>query len=344
MRLADEPYFSILVLCFNVEQYLGEFLQSVFAQTFAGWELVLVDDGSEDTTGSLIDEAQEAYPEKITAIHQKHAGQFVTRMTALDKAQGAYVVFADADDCLRSDALELIFECAAQRPDALIQFKYSIRADFSSVDGPKYPQTVELKDSVLSARDYMLCACESNFNNLWNKAIPAKFAKLGEGYSKYKGVAIGEDVIYLMGVLKQIDAVVALDEVLYFYRQHPSSVMHVFNPNNFHFQKAMCEAIEGTAKRWKDERIEDAVKKKRLILCVESVRYLMSSNYNFSKLHKAVRDICSDPFLRQSLDKRYYSELSWKRRVLVRLIEHKWFFMVAVSVCFERARLSALSS
>ncbi len=100
--------FSIVVPVYNVEQYLDTCVQSVLSQTYTGYELILVDDGSSDRCGSMCDEYA-ANNEFVKVVHKRNGGLSSARNAGLDIANGEYVIFLDSDDFWDDDhALENI--------------------------------------------------------------------------------------------------------------------------------------------------------------------------------------------------------------------------------------------
>jgi len=98
------PRVSVNLCCYNSEKYLDETLQSVISQTFTDWELVVVDDGSTDSTAAIIRAyIERGYP--IRYIYQQNTGLGQARNTALDLSNGTYVAFVDHDDVWAPDKL-----------------------------------------------------------------------------------------------------------------------------------------------------------------------------------------------------------------------------------------------
>ena len=105
--------FSVLVPVYQAERFLDACIQSVLCQTFTDFELILVDDGSKDRSGAICD----AYAEKdarIRAFHKENGGQFSARSFALQHASGEIIVFLDADDALKENALERMEQTFAE--------------------------------------------------------------------------------------------------------------------------------------------------------------------------------------------------------------------------------------
>ena len=89
--------FSIIVPVYNAEQWLERCVDSIVAQTYTDWELLLVDDGSTDRSGTICDRYAASDP-RIQAIHKPNGGVSSARNLGLDHAQGEWITFADADD------------------------------------------------------------------------------------------------------------------------------------------------------------------------------------------------------------------------------------------------------
>jgi glycosyltransferase involved in cell wall biosynthesis len=92
------PAVSVITPAFNVESYLAEAVESVLAQTFTDWELVIVDDGSRDGTRALAERYRAAHPDRIVVVSQENRGLAAARNTGLRVARGAVLALLDSDD------------------------------------------------------------------------------------------------------------------------------------------------------------------------------------------------------------------------------------------------------
>jgi len=112
--------FSIIVPVYNGEKYLREALDSVVSQTYADWEMILIDDGSSDGSLGICSEYA-ARDRRIQCIHQENQGVAITRRNGVEKASGEYIVFLDCDDWLDLDCLEKLDEAIRKEtPDILL--------------------------------------------------------------------------------------------------------------------------------------------------------------------------------------------------------------------------------
>ena len=101
---------SIIVPVYNVELYIAECIDSILAQTFKDWELILVDDGSKDNSGKICDEYAQK-DSRIKVIHKKNEGLSSSRNTGLDNISGKFVTFVDSDDViLGEDTLQKLID------------------------------------------------------------------------------------------------------------------------------------------------------------------------------------------------------------------------------------------
>ena len=101
------PRVSVLSAVFNVEEYLCRFLDSVINQSYSEWELILVDDGSSDSSGSICEDYA-ARDSRIKVFHQENRGVSAARNKALALASADWIYFADSDDELMPDCLKIL--------------------------------------------------------------------------------------------------------------------------------------------------------------------------------------------------------------------------------------------
>lgn len=94
----DENLISIVMPCYNSQDYIGEAIDSVQKQTYPNWELVICDDCSKDNSVEVVKKIAETDPRIILVVSEANGGTAAARNKALDKAKGRYVVFLDSDD------------------------------------------------------------------------------------------------------------------------------------------------------------------------------------------------------------------------------------------------------
>ena len=123
--------FSIIIPIYNIENYIGECIESVLCQTFTDFELILVDDGSTDRSLEVIKQYQKK-DNRIIVIHQENAGPGSARNAGIKRASGEYMVFFDGDDFLvKKEALEHLYQCSAEQDIMVYPLKYM--SDYNKV-------------------------------------------------------------------------------------------------------------------------------------------------------------------------------------------------------------------
>ena len=127
--MTDNPSVSIVIPVYNSEKYLRMMVDSVLKQTFQDFELLLVDDGSTDSSGSIVDEYA-LKDARVKALHKKNGGVSDARNAGIEAAKGEYLVFWDNDDYVYPDYLEVMVN-ASEGYDLLITRPVQCR-----IDGP----------------------------------------------------------------------------------------------------------------------------------------------------------------------------------------------------------------
>ena len=127
----SRPIASVVIPVYNVERYLAEAIESVFAQTRATLEIVVVDDGSTDGSRAVA----EGYARRVRVVSQAHKGIGAARNRGLEEVRGEYVAFLDADDVWEPRKIEL--QLAAIESDPLLDIVFGHLENFVS------PEVVE---------------------------------------------------------------------------------------------------------------------------------------------------------------------------------------------------------
>lgn len=155
----DNPKISVIVPVYNVEQYLPRCIDSILAQTFTDFELLLIDDGSTDNSGKICDEYAKKKDTKIRVWHKENGGVSSARNMGLDFAKGEYIQFIDSDDFIEKNMFEIVYN-TCENADIVVTDYY--------VNTKK--QTIYKKQIISS--DIITSIFESKvFGALWNKFL-----------------------------------------------------------------------------------------------------------------------------------------------------------------------------
>ena len=116
-------FFSVIVPIYNIEKYLPRCIDSVLAQSFDDFELILVDDGSPDNCPKICDEYA-VKDARIKVIHKENGGLVSARQVGIKKAVGDYVFHLDGDDAVCNDALESAYKIINETNADIVSFSY----------------------------------------------------------------------------------------------------------------------------------------------------------------------------------------------------------------------------
>ena len=118
-------FFSVIVPIYNIEKYLSRCIDSVLSQTFADFELILVDDGSPDNCPKICDEYAKKDP-RIKVVHKENGGLVSARQAGLSIADGDYIFNLDGDDAITPDALISAYQIIKDTKADMVSFSYRI--------------------------------------------------------------------------------------------------------------------------------------------------------------------------------------------------------------------------
>lgn len=204
----QEEIVSLVVPVYEVEVYLSRALDSVLAQTYAAWEMILVDDGSPDRCGEICD-AYAARDSRIHVIHQKNGGLSAARNTGMRHCTGKYLMFLDSDDYLAPDALEFLVRRAEEGPyDIVMAGHYRVEPDGST---PNQSEMWEESTDFEKIRHDILLNVLPNF--AWGKLYRRT---LWEGVSFPQGRLV-EDLSAVAPVFCAASSACVCRTPLYFY-------------------------------------------------------------------------------------------------------------------------------
>ena len=210
---------SIIVPVYQVEKYIRQCIESILAQTFTDFELILVDDGSKDNSGKICDEYAEK-DKRIRVIHKENDGLSDARNKGLDNASGNYFMFVDGDDYIAPNMAECLYKkiSEAKVDIAACNYRYIFedgKKDFSTENKAEIINANEIFYNRKNERNYGF------WTVAWNKLYKReKFKSLRFRFGKYHEDEFWANDIYQMDI-----KAVTVSESLYYYRQRGNSIM-----------------------------------------------------------------------------------------------------------------------
>jgi len=206
---------SVIVPAYNIAPYLGRCLDSLLAQTHVDLEIIVVDDGSKDGTGAIL----EAYAERegrIIPVHQKNGGVTSARFAGLKLATGEYIGFADGDDYVEPDMFELLFRQAETHRADISHCGYQMVFPNGRVDW--YYNTGRTVEQDRETGLYDLICGRFVEPGLWNKLYRAELLQsLLTRPALDRDIRINEDLLMNFILFSDADRSIYTDQCKYHY-------------------------------------------------------------------------------------------------------------------------------
>lgn len=215
----EGPLISIIVPVYNVEKYLPTCVDSILAQSYERFELILVDDGSPDKSPQICD-AYAATDERVRVIHQENGGLSAARNAGLDAARGELIGFVDSDDSISPTMYESLLRAmtAADADISLCNYLLVDEAGARSSDGPG------LRDEVVTGRESILRRLEGEGSWYWVIAWNKLYRRALFDGLRYPLKKLHEDEFLIHHLLLRCEKAASIAEAHYDYRQHPASI------------------------------------------------------------------------------------------------------------------------
>ncbi len=231
---------SVIIPVYNTEKYLNCCLDSVTGQTYKTLEILLIDDGSTDSSGRICD-AYAASDQRIRVVHQENAGLSDARNKGIDLAEGDYLAFVDSDDYIREDYIEILLAaCVKEDCDAAIADYKRVAAGDCCREAAETAPTECISNIQASLRIYDY-AYYIRTITAWGKL----FRKNLFQNIRFPSGKIHEDEAVTYQLLYYAHRVAYIDAVLYYYRQNGEGIiLSGFSQKSFYYLEALEERLE----------------------------------------------------------------------------------------------------
>lgn len=296
---------TLIITVYNGEKYLRACLDSVIRQTYKAFELILIDDGSNDGSPDIADEYQNKYPEFMKTIHQKNGGLSNARNTGLKFVNGDYIAFADADDMLQSDYLETLYNAAIDTDSDYIICGYTRIDEMGRCLGIRNAKDWEM--SLDDGKNHVFTY------TAWGRLYRSELIQeSGMRFSEGEGL---EDIpfnIYMNIVARKCTAI---DYCGYLYRISSTSVTEAIKKDGVKaaskvmrfpyngLQNTVCLLLQNYGTKYNDILIYELIKNFTGLLFFaaeasdkETLR--MISNFEYNLLQQNFGSILNNPYIR----------------------------------------------
>ncbi|MDR3023856.1 glycosyltransferase [Chryseobacterium sp.] len=228
------PKVSIIVPVYNVENYLTKCLDSLVNQSLAAIEILVVDDGSKDNSGKIIEEYAQRYPEKIKAFTKENGGLSDARNFGLDRAAGDYIGFVDSDDYVSEKMFEEMFLLGEKHQAKMVICNIQKVDETGKVTQkltqlPNMPEKIELESNFSVFSDISYFAC----NKLFKKEL--------FNQRRFKKGVHFEDIQLIPQLLLECDTIAQTQNFHYQYLERTDSITKTHTEKGLDMLKAVAD-------------------------------------------------------------------------------------------------------
>lgn len=230
----EKKLVSVIVAVYNAEKYLENCIASICAQNYQRLQILLVDDGSTDLSGNICDDWSKK-DQRITVIHQKNGGVSKARNVGIDRAEGTYTVFVDADDYLEKEYISSMVE--EQKNNGMVITGYFIDID---IERRKRITPIILRQeacSILDREKTVELYKAGLLFAVWNKMYCTEILK-EQKICFDENINLGEDALFNLRYFEEVQGeICVINKPLYHYmKRENESLDSKYRPDFFESQ------------------------------------------------------------------------------------------------------------
>ena len=283
--------YSVIIPVYNVEKYIDRCLKSIISQNYDDLEIIVIDNGSTDSSGSICDTYASEYS-NISVYHIENHGVGSARNFGLSKARGEFIYFVDSDDYLVGNLFADFADKLVSDLDLAV-FSYYNSFEEDLTEKSRTEKSLPFKgnyDKDGFIKIFKELFLSDMLYTVWNKIYRREF--LLENNLSFEQYELGEDVRFNLNVYRNVNKVYLSQDSYYVYViGRKGSAMSGYNPKRLQYQLQELKLVDSLLKDWHidSSNLDNTVK----------ARILMGNIYNISKQKllvtkkvKLVKEIC----------------------------------------------------
>lgn len=244
-------FISFLVPVYNTSKYLDQCMESLLCQKGCDYEIVLLDDGSTDSSGAICDRYVEAYPDIVRVIHKENEGLLMTRRRGFAEARGDWFICVDSDDYVAPNLLETVAKTVDATDADMVMFNF----EYFNGEGVHIPSRLKLADgSVFQGEDkqriYEQRLLTVNVNSMCTRAVKRALIDFDTDYLNCGIRNMCEDALQVLPLYTKAEKIVYLSSPLYFYRKGADSITARKSLENWRASQALFAQTEKYLDIW----------------------------------------------------------------------------------------------
>lgn len=250
------PKVSIIVPIYNVEMYIEKCLETLVNQTLKDIEIILVNDGSKDSSAEIAKKYLEKYPEKIIYLEKENGGLSDSRNYGLPHAKGEYIAFLDSDDYVEENMYEEMYELAKKEDSDMVQCNFYW----------EYPDKNKKKIGELKQYSNKKEMLVKTRVEAWNKLIKREILVKNPEIRFPKGLRY-EDVEFTYKLIPYVEKISILNKPFIHYIQRGNSISNTQNERT----KEIFDVLDNVIKYYKEKNLYEEYKEQLEYIYVKTV-------------------------------------------------------------------------
>lgn len=276
--------FSVIVPIYNVEEYIEECVSSVLRQTYSNFELILVNDGSPDSSLEIIIRLSKRDDRIIVINKKENEGVALARSTGLSQAVGNFVLYLDGDDQLVPEALEILSKkIQSNNPDIVIYPK------IKECNGEKYVKPYFYEETLFSdnKKELLDGFLRYGYFIIGFAAVRRELALKYDIADELRSIWIGEDLLQSLPLLTYAQSILYITEGIYIITYNPNSVTRsrVLRKDRYLQAIKTHEIIEYYLSLWKIKELEETF---QFHVMKDAIEYALEGIWSANNLKEGV--------------------------------------------------------
>lgn len=336
MKTMEKPLISIVVPAYNVSDFLDRCIESLVNQTYLNLEIIIVDDGSKDSTSSLCD-IWEKKDSRIRVIHKKNQGLGLARNTGLQYCKGKYISFVDSDDFVDKNMYETMVNILEKKDADTCYCSHNI---YSNVE-KKIIETAMIEEGIYAGKEILLdiIGAEPDFPkdcvrqmSVWACLFSNEIIQDYKLQFLSERDYICEDLTFDIQYLPKSKKVVVIGDAFYNYCINENSLTHKYYSNRLekekYLYKFMIRKLEDIYANKEYELRYNRLFLGRVRNCI--LQEVKDSHLSVKEVRKNIKKISSDELVRKIVCKYPINECILKQKIFNYALKLKWINIIYI--------------
>lgn len=323
--------FSIIIPVYNTERYLRKCLDSLCNQRYKNFEVILVDDGSKDSSGRICDEYAEKY-RFITVVHKDNSGVIEARNIGIKIAKGDYIGFLDSDDWVKAEYLLTIEQAIQEHHPEIVCFE-SEKVIEDTIVSMSIPFSGFYNKEQMRNKIYPIMLYNPQKPFYTFGIIPAMWSKFFKRNLLEKLPQIdnrifwGEDGVFTYSLFLEAESSCFINESLYCWRYRTGSACHSYKSKMYENIRLLCDAFYEMRTIYPE--ISDSLN--YYIVFIYLV-LMLNEVKSKDRIFFRIKSICADRTLTNALERIDWKKVNSMYKALFYMVKYKCIFLLTCSV------------